>query len=253
MFEEKYYKLLACPYCKLELKRNKKGLSCVKCKRRFSIRKGVPIIIPDDFNVSTWKKGKRGLETNSFFKKFFAKKKKPFLNVENKLTLDVGCGEDAEGMINMDVYFPKQMPKNFLIGSAEYLPFVDDSIDIVKSSYVIEHLLSPSNFILDCIRIAREEVIIILDNSDWIGEILMRLIGVGRIFHDEHYYKWSEEYMRNLIKRVGVSGEVEVLNLSTNPLVIALSLLGNISRIGKLFYRDLFVEIRKKEKKEGNI
>lgn len=245
MFEEKYYKLLACPYCKLELKRKKKGLYCIKCKRRFSIRKGAPIIIPDDFNVSTWKKGKRELEANRFFKIFFSKKKKPFLNVENKLTLDIGCGENAEGVINMDVYFPKQIPKNFLIGSAEYLPFADSSIDIVKSSFLIEHLLKPANFILDCVRVAKEEVIIIADNSDWIVEVFMRLIGVGRIFNDEHYYKWSEEYMSNLIRRVGLNGKAEALNLSTNPLVIALSLLGNIPRIGKLFYRDLRVGIIK--------
>jgi len=245
MLEEKYYKLLACPYCKLGLKRDKKSLSCIKCKRKFSIKKGVPIITPDGFNISVWKKGRKELETNSFFQRFFAKKKKPFLNADNKITLDIGCGETAEGTINMDVYFPKKIPKNFLIGSAEYLPFLDDSIDIVKSSYVIEHLLNPANFILDCIWIAKEEVIIILDNSDWTMEIIMRLIGAGRIFHKEHCYKWSEEYMKNLVKRLGVNGKVEVLNLSTNPLVKALSLLGNIPRIGKLFYRDLRVEIIK--------
>ena len=246
MFNKKYYKILACPYCKLNLKKIGQKLRCTKCERVFLIKDGTPIVTPDDFNILTLeKRDLNRLSTKSLFVKFFAKKKKPFLKVKQKLTLDVGCGENPEGVINMDVYFPKRIPKNFLIGSAEYLPFIDNSIDVVKSSYVIEHLVNPVNFILECFRVAREEVIIILDNSDWIGEIFMRIFGEGRIFHEEHCYKWSEEYISNLIKRIGLKGDVEALNLSPNPIVRFLSLFGDIPRIGNLFYRDLKVKIAK--------
>ena len=245
MFEEKYYKFLACPHCKLGLRRGEKDLFCAQCKRKFSIREGVPVIIPDGFDVPTWRRGEREIDTSNLFTKLFTKKNKPFLNIGDKFTLDIGCGDNAEGAINMDVYFPKQIPKNFLIGSAEYLPFIDNSIDVVKSNYVVEHLINPASFILDCVRVAKKEVVITTDNSDWIGEVFMRLIGGGRIFHDEHYYKWSKEYMSNLVKRLCLDGKIEVLNLSTNPLVMALSLLGNLPRISQLFYRDLRVKIVK--------
>ena len=248
MFEKKYFKFLACPYCRINLKkRGENKLVCPKCNREFSIKKGVPIIIPDNFNTQNWEKGKRELKANGFLKSLFTNKKKTFLNAKDKVTLDIGCGENAEGKINMDVYFPEKIPSNFLIGSGESLPFLDNSIDIVKSSYVIEHMINPANFILECARVAKEKVIIITDNSDWIGEIFMRLIGVGRIFHDEHYYKWSEEYMRNLIKRLELNSEVQVLNLSPSFFVKFLSMFGFLPRIGPLFYRDLYTEIIKQK------
>lgn len=177
MFEEKYYKLLACPHCRSGLKRSERDLFCVKCGRTFSIKRGVPIVIPDDFDVPTWKKGEREIDASNFFTKFFTKENKPFLDVEDKFTLDIGCGENAEGTMNMDVYFPRHIPKNFLIGSAEYLPFADNSVDVVKSNYVIEHLVNPASFILDCVRVARKEAIITTDNADWLGEVFMRLMG----------------------------------------------------------------------------
>jgi len=244
MFEKKYFKFLACPYCRINLKkRGESKLICPKCNREFSIERGVPIIIPDNFNTKNWEKGKRELKASGFLKNLFTNKKKTFLNAKGKVTLDIGCGENAEGKINMDVYFPEKIPPNFLIGSGEFLPFLDNSIDIVKSSYVIEHMINPANFILECARVAKEKVIIITDNSDWIGEIFMRLAKTGRIFHDEHYYKWSREYMENLVKRLGLRGETHALNLSPNPAVIFFSSFGKIPRLGTCFYRDLLLEI----------
>jgi ubiquinone/menaquinone biosynthesis C-methylase UbiE len=159
-------------------------------------------------------------------------------------TLDVGCGENAKGNVNIDQYVPKKIPMNFILCSAEKLPF-QASFDCVRSSYVIEHLLDPVNFINECTKIAKKRVVIITDNSDWVGEFYFRLVGSGRIFHPEHCYKWSVEYMRTLLSRLGIKAVVTPCNLSPTSIVKIFSSFGKLPRIGILFYRDISVEINK--------
>jgi SAM-dependent methyltransferase len=158
-------------------------------------------------------------------------------------TLDVGCGENAKGDINIDQYVPKNRPSNFVLCSAEKLPFKDGSFDCVRNSYVIEHLLDPVNFIGHCMRLATTKVVIITDNSDWVGDFYFRLIGSGRIFHPEHCYKWSVEYMRTLLCRLGIKATVNAGNLSPTTVVKVASSLGRLPRIGIVFYRDIVIEI----------
>jgi len=42
------FNILACPLCKTDLKynKNKTGLICIKCKRNYPIKKGIPILLP---------------------------------------------------------------------------------------------------------------------------------------------------------------------------------------------------------------
>ena len=83
--------------------------------------------------------------------------------------LDVGCGENAKGNVNIDQYVPKKIPANFILCSAEKLPFRKASFGCVRNSYVIEHLIDPVKFINECTIIATEKVVIITDNCDWVG------------------------------------------------------------------------------------
>lgn len=58
--------------------------------------------------------------------------------------LDVGCGIDPEGDVNIDVENVKVeyncRPQNFIVASATQLPFKDKSFELVKCHDVIEHL-----------------------------------------------------------------------------------------------------------------
>lgn len=46
-------KILACPDCRGDIKYSKKGkkesLKCLKCKRVFEVKDGIPIMLPKDF------------------------------------------------------------------------------------------------------------------------------------------------------------------------------------------------------------
>jgi len=197
------------------------------------------------------------------------------------VSADVGCGEQAAGTLNLDVYRPENPPANFILASAESLPLKSGSVEVVWSSYVIEHLLNPGEFVRELIRVSRKRVILVTDNIQWIGDAFLRVLGEGRIYHDEHCYGWSVEYMRNFLTRAlrssGVPGahsetatrdrdggheaefagdprlgspvrrawrvEVEAVTLSDSLPVRVVSLLGALPRVGPVFHRDLFCRI----------
>lgn len=43
------FDILACPLCKADLlyTKDKKGLVCVKCSRKYPIREGIPALLPE--------------------------------------------------------------------------------------------------------------------------------------------------------------------------------------------------------------
>lgn len=49
-FDEKLLKIMACPLCKTDLKYDKKNqkLICIKCKRKYPIRDGIPVMLIEE-------------------------------------------------------------------------------------------------------------------------------------------------------------------------------------------------------------
>src|SRR3989344_3249672 len=259
-------KKLVCPYDHSHvILQAGRYFECAKCQRRYPIRKeGIADFLPDSLrervaeegdeprleakeNTGQWQPGLRywnpGLLANILR---FGQGTGRLIDKKAGMTLlDVGCGGNAQGDVNTDVYLPNPIPQNFILASAELLPFKDNSFDIVRSAYVIEHNLFPTEMIKEHFRVCQQRVVIYTDNSDWVGAIALRCLNTGYIFHDEHYFKWSKEYFRNLINRLGFKGEVRVFNSSPSVMVKLIALLGRLPRIGPLFYRDLGVEIEK--------
>lgn len=254
-------------------------LSCLGCGRIFPIIDKIPYLLPDDLiktrkevkvffeknrrfqkkikysfvndNKTGWKEGERVWHPDFISGVVTAlKRKNPPNEVlgffdEASFSLDVGCGGHPKGDVNVDIYAPSNIPNNFILASAEYLPFKKNIFDLVYSSYVIEHCLNPAQFIEDQVRCSKEKVLIIADNCEWIGDDWCRITGNGRIFHDEHCYAWTVEYLDNLIRRMGYKGKVKALNLSPTYVTMIFSNLGKIPRIGRFFYRDIMAEIEK--------
>lgn len=240
---------------------------CDICKREYPVREEIPNFLPD--GLREWmddllsKKGKTKSGQSNFTKKWepgfrgwsptalikiisFGIGEGRIFSKSKGILLDVGCGDVAKGDVNTDVYLPTPLPKNFVLATAELLPFKDNSFDVVRSAYVIEHNLFPTEMIKEHYRVSKSKVEIFTDNSDWLGIYIYRILNVGSIFHDEHYFKWSKEYFRNILNRLNLKGKVEVFNTSPSLLVKLLSLFGRLPRIGVAFYRDLYVEIYKR-------
>jgi len=259
---------LVCPYdhSRINIFNKSKNIyyQCVKCSRQYPIIKSIPNFLPDGLRdwttkkilskknptfsaAGNWKPGFRGWSPDFFTKILsFGIGEGRIGALEKASTLDVGCGDVAKGNVNTDVYIPNPLPINFILASAELLPFKNNSFDIVRSAYVIEHNLYPVEMMTEHVRICRKKVEIYTDNSDWVGVYVYRLLNIGSIFHDEHYFKWSQEYFKNILNRQGWKGKVRVFNTSPAFLVRGMSLLGKLPRIGVIFYRDLYAEISKR-------
>lgn len=260
---------LICPYdhSRIILKDNS-YFECEKCQRHYPIRKeGVADFLPDSLrsrgevensvelaaknaeNTGKWRPGLR-YWTPGFLANIirFGKGSGRLSDKREGMTmLDVGCGGSAQGDFNVDVYIPNPLPQNFILASAELLPFHDGSFDIVRSAYVVEHNLYPAEMMKEHFRVCKKIVITYTDNSDWLGLIVFRILNTGSIFHDEHYFKWSKEYFSNMIDRMGFKGKVWLLNSSPSFIIKTIALFGKLPRIGPIFYRDLGVEITKNE------
>ncbi|MCW3980084.1 MAG: class I SAM-dependent methyltransferase [Candidatus Bathyarchaeota archaeon] len=74
------------------------------------------------------------------------------------MILDVGCGRHKRGDVGVD------LSRNSLadvIADAHHLPFRDESLDIVISHHMIEHLKKPEHSVKEMLRISKGQVKIV--------------------------------------------------------------------------------------------
>lgn len=52
-FDDSLLKILACPVCKKELSYNRRNnqLICKKCKRKYPVKDGIPIMLPEEAKI----------------------------------------------------------------------------------------------------------------------------------------------------------------------------------------------------------
>lgn len=92
------------------------------------------------------------------------------------MLLDVGCGSRPKGDVNVDFFRggwnkqeadqdrgefvnPKDIP-NYVVASAEYLPFNRGVFDVAYSSHTIEHVPNPFQMLSELARVSRRKVIV---------------------------------------------------------------------------------------------
>jgi len=118
------------------------------------------------------------------------------------MMLDIGCGSDPHGDINIDLYpedraqcatpyDPKKIP-NFVLADALALPFADQSFEAVRASHVLEHIPDPLKALNEWKRVCRPEgKVVIFVPSDF-----------GSDDSDTHLFSWTPSAFRNLLKKV---------------------------------------------------
>jgi len=133
---------------------------------------------------------------------------------DKRSILNVGCGNDPHGTINCDLFVestehrnvgdkkikPKKIP-NFVKCDAHYLPFKDDSIEIVYSHHVLEHLDHPLIALQEWSRVAKKKLIIIVPD-----------LKISRVYGEfgPHLYSWSKWTLQTLVKKVCAKVEVHI-------------------------------------------
>lgn len=134
------------------------------------------------------------------------------------MILDVGCGHQPKGNINVDLYLKNTQhrsfdqrknndynlnlhTKNLINADCLFLPFKDKSFKIVYSSHLIEHIENTHNFIKELLRICNFKLIIkcphrIIDNQKI------------KINHKHSFnIKWFKKYFekRNILTNIFIS------------------------------------------------
>ena len=113
------------------------------------------------------------------------------------MILDVGCGCNPKGTVNIDLYLkpihrrgylnPHKVP-NFIIADAHRLPLRDSCFTLVICDNVLEHLERPWEALHEFSRVAMEALIIVPNNP-----VLRE--------REEHLYTWTPVSLRNLLSR----------------------------------------------------
>lgn len=124
------------------------------------------------------------------------------------LKLDVGCGGEPKGDVNLDLFLfedsphtsqriePREIP-NFILGDATALPIRDKTFDEVYCFHVLEHLFHPIACIEEMKRVSRSNVTIKVPNNPVMKE------------HREHLYSWSKSSLSNLISHFMEVNKIE--------------------------------------------
>jgi len=113
------------------------------------------------------------------------------------MILDVGCGSTAHGSVNIDA-FPKDRnqcgqeynPKhiqNFVLADAHYLPFHDQTFDMVVCSHVLEHLHNPLQTLKEMRRVCKHKVILRVPSHFNLDE------------SKAHIFSWDPLTLKNLL------------------------------------------------------
>lgn len=120
-----------------------------------------------------------------------------------KIILDVGAGDNPRGDINTDLI---GYPPIDCICDAQYLPFKDNSFDIVRSYYVIEHCLHPHLMVQEAVRVSLKKVEIVTNDINWFGYFIHYIIKKGFLVNESgHIYGWTYYYMKNFLKALNIS------------------------------------------------
>jgi SAM-dependent methyltransferase len=103
-------------------------------------------------------------------------KERSKLEHAKRISLDVGCGSNPKGTVNIDFfregynpqtgdqkigdYVKAQNIENFVVGDSMYLPFRDESFNVVFSTHVIEHVVDPAGMLREMNRVCNGKMIV---------------------------------------------------------------------------------------------
>jgi len=114
------------------------------------------------------------------------------------MKLDVGCDANPKGDVNIDIYDKNQCvnnwnPKkvaNFVLASADSLPFKDEAFESLVCNHTIEHLSDPLKALCEFKRICNGTVVIRTPSQ----------YNADRA--PSHLFTWNQFTFSNLLKKV---------------------------------------------------
>lgn len=148
---------------------------------------------------------------------------------QNKLTLDVGCGDRPQGDVNVDcsigetgeLFFegrsinPKKI-KNFVLADAHHLPFIDNSFQKIVSYHTLEHLSNPEQALREFRRVSNGVVELAIPVTQ--HERFQELFVPKKRDYDQKHHESSFSYksMRVLVPNGKIRFSYYIFHVLTN-------------------------------------
>ena len=196
-------------------------------------------------------------DTEMIYKKYFvpgyagirAINKFLHVNTNNMKILDVGCSYGqhlinfSKKSIGIDVNpnsikFAKSIGLNVIKLNVENNEFIqlNEKFDLIFAVNIIEHLIAPHKFLLDCRKLLH-------DNN---GKILIGFPNMDNILNKgwkakEHIYAFNEKSMKFLLNRSGYK-IIKVFSITTRT---PLTILCNFQKLLKMFLPQMYIYAKK--------
>jgi SAM-dependent methyltransferase/uncharacterized protein YbaR (Trm112 family) len=203
------YKIIACPICKSKLDRPEGKLLCETHGEFLISPRGIPILFKDKNDQTfldgeiTYKDEDRNKKIVFLKKKLFRKPKMYFgeslhdklrkkyieNSAKDSIILNIGSGHEQsfeqDNFVNFDIY--PHWNTN-VAGDAHYLPFLDNSVDIVWLCAVLEHIQNPF--------MVMEEVYRVLKPA---GKVLISVPFIQYLHASPHdYFRYTKYGLRSI-------------------------------------------------------
>lgn len=129
------------------------------------------------------------------------------LGQDRKMILDVGCGDHPAGDVNLDVERHLK-PNDFILGDACFLPFRDESFDVVYASHVLEHAGKPLEVLREFHRVTKKCVYLHIPYGDKTPDN-----------DPQHLYTWTMKSLQHLLLKIFPKVEVYTTERAAHRIV----------------------------------
>ncbi len=123
----------------------------------------------------------------------------------------------AAGKTNLFKYYPMHLPLNFVVGFAEFLPFIPASFDTVNMRSCLDHFFNPELSLLEANRVLKDNGKLIIGmtvkvaSAKNLKETVRSVLNVFTSrFKDAHMFHPSKDEIINMCKRCGFELEDEI-------------------------------------------
>ncbi|MBB6560567.1 SAM-dependent methyltransferase [Acidovorax soli] len=155
--------LLACPRCGGRLNQHPSQVVCGGCGMGYPLRNGVPVLLPETIEEAGT--GEASVDDPVSRHPYSQESLKIIEDHKNGWVLDLGAGgklQRWDNVVQIDIF---RYPMTDVVGSADRLPFRDNSFSAVISQAVFEHLQYPQAAVEEIRRVLKPGGVVKIDTA----------------------------------------------------------------------------------------
>lgn len=155
--------LLACPRCGARLNPHPSQVVCAGCSTAYPLRNGVPVLLPETIEEAGT--GEASVDDPVSRHPYSQESLRIIEEHRGEWVLDLGAGgklQRWDNVVQIDIF---RYPMTDVVGSADRLPFRDNSFGAVISQAVFEHLQYPQAAVEEIRRVLKPGGVVKIDTA----------------------------------------------------------------------------------------